>query len=95
MIAVDPADNSKQGSANDDAKNDTDAKVKIDNIYQQLKVALISPPWPAPRAKILKAWPSGGDIGFATEEELKNNGFPPELVTQFLARCRLAVLPTR
>src|SRR5205823_5071595 len=37
MIAVDPADNSAQGIKNDDAKNDTDAKVKIDQIYQQLK----------------------------------------------------------
>src|SRR5438094_10543610 len=37
MIAVDPADNSRQGITTDDAKNDTDAKVKIDNVYQQLK----------------------------------------------------------
>ena len=25
----------------------------------------------------------GGDIGFAGENELKQNGFPPELITQF------------
>ena len=27
----------------------------------------------------------GGDIGFATEEDLKQNGFPPELITRFFA----------
>ena len=37
MIAVDPADNSKAGIKNDDAKSDADAKTKIDAIYQHLK----------------------------------------------------------
>ena len=36
MIMVDPADNSADG-IKDDAKGDTDAKLKIDNIYQQLQ----------------------------------------------------------
>jgi tetratricopeptide (TPR) repeat protein len=36
MIMVDPADNSAQGIAND-AKNEAEAKLKIDNIYQQLQ----------------------------------------------------------
>ena len=36
MIVVDPADNSDTG-INDDAKNEADAKLKIDNIYQQLQ----------------------------------------------------------
>jgi len=36
MIMVDPADNSQQGVAGDDAKNETDAKTKIDNINAQL-----------------------------------------------------------
>jgi len=36
MIVVDPADNSSTGIG-DDAKNDADAKLKIDNIYQQLQ----------------------------------------------------------
>ena len=36
MIVVDPADNSAQGIT-DDAKNEADAKLKIDNIYQQLQ----------------------------------------------------------
>ncbi len=36
MIVVDPTDNSGQGIQND-AKSDAEAKVKIDNVYQQLK----------------------------------------------------------
>lgn len=78
MIAVDPADN---GLKNDDAKNDTDAKVKIDNIYQQLKSG-------ADFASVARAKSEdqslarGGDIGFATEEELKTTGFPPDVIAQ-------------
>lgn len=78
MIAVDPADN---GLKNDDAKNDTDAKVKIDNIYQQLKGG-------ADFASVARAKSEdqslarGGDIGFATEEELKTTGFPPDVISQ-------------
>src|SRR5213080_2918490 len=37
MIAVDPADNSKAGIKNDDAKSDADAQTKINAIYQDLK----------------------------------------------------------
>ena len=81
MIAVDPADNSQQGITGDDAKNDTDAKVKIDGIYQQLKggadFATVA------RAKSEdQSLARGGDIGFATEDELKQTGFPADLVSQ-------------
>jgi parvulin-like peptidyl-prolyl isomerase len=82
MIAVDPADNSQQGITNDDAKNDTDAKVKIDGIYQQLKAG-------ADFATVARAKSEdqslarGGDIGFAGEDELKQTGFPADLVSQF------------
>lgn len=78
MIAVDPADN---GLKNDDAKNDTDAKVKIDSIYQQLKggadFATVA------RAKSEdQSLARGGDIGFATEDELKQTGFPADVIAQ-------------
>lgn len=81
MIAVDPQDNSAQGISLDDAKNETDAKVKIDNIYQQLKAG-------ADFATVARAKSEdgslarGGDIGFATEEELRQTGFPAEIVAQ-------------
>ena len=81
MIAVDPQDNSAQGIKQDDAKNDTDAKVKIDNIYQQLKAG-------ADFATVARARSEdasltrGGDIGFASEDELKQTGFPADVVSQ-------------
>src|SRR5215813_2593148 len=88
MIAVDPQDNSKQGISSDDAKNDTDAKLKIDNIYQQLKGG-------ADFATVARARSEdsslarGGDIGFATEDELKSTGFPPEVVSQFFGSMQV------
>ena len=83
MIAVDPADNSKDGIAADDAKNDTDAKVKIDNIYQQLKGGADFATVARAKSEDRQSLARGGDIGFATEDELKQNGFPPDLVSQF------------
>jgi hypothetical protein len=79
MIVVDPADNSASGII-DDAKNETDAKSKIDNIYQQLQgkadFATVA------RAKSEDASAlRGGDVGFATEEALRQNGFPQELIS--------------
>ena len=75
-IAVDPRDNGAQ----DDAKNDADAKLKIDTIYQQLKTADF-----AEVALARSEDPSnirGGDIGFATEDQLRENGFPESLITE-------------
>ena len=83
MIAVDPADNSGQGITQGDAKSDAEGKTKIDDVYQQLKGG-------ADFATVARAKSEdqsllrGGDIGFATEEDLKQNGFPPDLVAQFL-----------
>ena len=88
MIMVDPADNAGTGIA-DDAKNDADAKLKIDNIYQQLQggadFATVA------RAKIedINSLRGGGDIGFATEEDLRTNGFPPELISNFFGSMQV------
>jgi parvulin-like peptidyl-prolyl isomerase len=77
-IVVDPADNGAQ----DDAKSEPEAKVKIDGIYAQLKSG-------ADFATVARARSEdatnvrGGDLGFATEEELKQNGFPQSLIEQF------------
>jgi peptidyl-prolyl cis-trans isomerase SurA len=75
MIAVDPTDNGAQ----DDAKSEAEAKLKIDNIYSQLKNGADF----ADVARARSEDPSnarGGDIGFATEADLKQNNFPPQLV---------------
>jgi peptidyl-prolyl cis-trans isomerase SurA len=82
MIMVDPADNSSQGIT-DDAKNDADAKLKIDNIYQQLQGKADFATVARAKSEDINTLRSGGDIGFATEQDLKNNGFPTEVVANF------------
>jgi parvulin-like peptidyl-prolyl isomerase len=85
-IVVDPEDNGLQ----DDAKSDAEAKVKIDNIYAQLKSG-------ADFATVARARSEdadqirrqGGDLGFATEDALKQNGFPQELIAQFFGPMQI------
>lgn len=77
-IIVDPRDNHMQ----DDAKSEAEAKLKIDTIYQQLKSGS------ADFAEIARARSEdqtnvrGGDIGFAQEDDLKQNGFPETLIAK-------------
>jgi parvulin-like peptidyl-prolyl isomerase len=76
-IIVDPRDNGAQ----DDAKTEAEAKLKIDNIYQQLKnadFAEVARARSEDRSNV-----QGGDIGFATEEQLKQNNFPASLIAKF------------
>ncbi|HEX8651121.1 MAG TPA: SurA N-terminal domain-containing protein [Pyrinomonadaceae bacterium] len=84
-ISVDPTPSE---GMQDDAKSDAEAKQKIDLIYQQLKSG-------ADFATVARArsedsyGPRGGDIGFATEDDLKRNGFPEELVSQFFNKLEV------
>ena len=82
MIVVDPADNSATGIA-DDAKNEADAKLKIDNIYQQLQGKADFATVARARSEDVSSLRAGGDIGFATEDALRENGFPQELISSF------------
>jgi foldase protein PrsA len=76
-IVVDPRDNGAQ----DDAKSEAEAKLKIDSIYQQLKNSDFAE---VARAKSEdQSNINGGDIGFATEDQLKQAGFPATLIAQF------------
>ena len=88
MIVVDPADNSATGIA-DDAKNDADAKLKIDNIYQQLQGKTDFATVARARSEDINSLRQGGDIGFATEDDLKANGFPPELISNFFGSMQV------
>lgn len=88
MIMVDPADNSAEGIAND-AKNETDAKLKIDNIYQQLQGKADFATVARAKSEDINSVARGGDIGFATEEDLKNNGFPAELVGELFGKMQV------
>src|SRR5689334_10081016 len=83
MIMVDPLDNSAQG-VRDDAKNDTDAKLKIDNIYAQLQGKADFATVARAKSEDAQSVQRGGDVGFFSEEELKSNEFPPELISSFL-----------
>jgi parvulin-like peptidyl-prolyl isomerase len=80
-IVVDPADN----GATNDAKSDTEAKTKIDIIYQQLKsggdFATVAREKSEDPQSVLR----GGDVGFFSEDQLKQSGFPQELITRFFS----------
>jgi peptidyl-prolyl cis-trans isomerase SurA len=83
MIVADPADNTNQGISQNDAKNDAEAKLKIDNIYQQLKGGADFATVARAKSEDAQSLTRGGDLGFATEDDLKQNAFPPELVSRF------------
>ena len=88
MVVADPADNAAQGITQADAKSDAEAKLKIDNVFQQLKGGADF----ATVARSKSEDPSfarGGDVGFATEDDLKQNGFPPELITRLFGSMQI------
>jgi len=89
MIVVDPSDNSQQGITNDDAKSEADAKTKIDNINSQLKSGADFATVARAKSEDPNTIPRGGDIGFATEDDLKNNGFPADLVGKFFGSMQI------
>jgi peptidyl-prolyl cis-trans isomerase SurA len=82
MIMVDPADNAP-GITQNDAKGDAEAKLKIDNINQQLKGGADFATVARAKSEDATSVPRGGDIGFATEDELKQNAFPADLISKF------------
>ncbi len=88
MIMVDPADNSGDGIVND-VKNEAEAKLKIDNIYQQLQGKADFATVARAKSEDVNSVARGGDIGFATEEDLKNNGFPAELVSELFGKMQV------
>jgi len=83
VIIVDPADNSEQGIQND-AKNEAEAKLKIDNIYQQLKGGADFATVARSKSEDAQSLVKGGDIGFFTEDGLKQAGLPKELTDLFM-----------
>jgi peptidyl-prolyl cis-trans isomerase SurA len=88
MIVVDPADNSGEG-LKDDAKGDVDAKLKIDAIYQQLQGKADFATVARAKSEDVQSLRSGGDIGFLTEQELKNSNFPADLVTSLFGSMQV------
>ena len=88
VIIVDPADNSTQGIQSD-AKNDAEAKLKIDNVYQQLKSGADFATVARARSEDYDSLVRGGDIGFFSEDRLKQTGFPKELTDQFMGSMQI------
>ncbi|CAN5674269.1 peptidylprolyl isomerase [soil metagenome] len=81
VIIVDPADNSSQGvPAANDAKNEAEAKLKIDNLYQQLKGGADFATVARSKSEDASSLVRGGDIGFFSEDGLKQAGLPKELM---------------
>lgn len=84
VIVVDPADNSAQGLT-DDAKGDAAAKAKVDAVYAELKggttdFATVARAKSEDAQSLLK----GGDIGFFSENAMRQAGFPKELIDSFM-----------
>lgn len=80
-IVVDPRDSA--GQYPDDAKNEQEAKNKVESIYSLLKSGTVDF---AEVARSRSEDPSiirGGDLGFATEEELRQNRFPQAMISEF------------
>jgi parvulin-like peptidyl-prolyl isomerase len=96
MIMVDPADNSSTGIT-DDAKNEADAKLKIDNIYQQLQGKADFATVARAKSEDASSLRSGGDLPFMTEQDLRNNNFPDALISSFLGSMQVGdyTQPTR
>lgn len=92
-IIVDPADNGLPS----DAKGEIEAKQKIDLIYQQLKSGADFATVAREKSEDGNSALRGGDIGFATEEDLKQNNFPETLVAEFFNKMEVGsyTTPTR
>jgi len=88
-IVADPADNSAQGITQGDAKSEAEAQTKINDVNQQLKSGADFATVARAKSEDANSLLRGGDIGFATEEDLKQNGFPPDLVARFFGSMQV------
>ena len=85
VIIVDPADNSSQGILpQNDAKNEAEAKLKIDNVYQQLKGGADFATVARSKSEDASSLVRGGDIGFFSEDGLKQAGLPKDVTEQLM-----------
>jgi parvulin-like peptidyl-prolyl isomerase len=83
VIVVDPADNSAQGIT-DDAKGDATAKSKIEAVNQQLKSGADFAAVARAKSEDANSLLKGGDIGFFSEDQMRQTGFPKELIDSFM-----------
>lgn len=84
-IIIDPTDNGMQS----DAKSDLEAKQKVDQVYSQLENKAEFADVARAKSEDSNSNASGGDIGFATEEDLKKNNFPANLIDEFFNKMEV------
>ena len=90
VIIVDPADNTQQGILpQNDAKNEAEAKLKIDNLYQQLKGGADFATVARSKSEDATSLVRGGDIGFFSEDGLKQAGLPKDIIDLFMGSMQV------
>ena len=90
VIIVDPVDNTPQGILpQNDAKNEAEAKLKIDNLYQQLKGGADFATVARSRSEDANSLVRGGDIGFFSEDGLKQAGLPKDIIDLFMGSMQV------
>lgn len=90
VVIVDPADNTAQGILpQNDAKNEAEAKLKIDNLYQQLKGGADFATVARSKSEDATSLVRGGDIGFFSEDGLKQAGLPKEITDLFMGSMQV------
>jgi parvulin-like peptidyl-prolyl isomerase len=83
VIIVDPSDNAAQ-QITDDAKGEAAAKAKVDSIYQDLKGGADFATVARAKSEDSQSLLKGGDIGFFSEEGMRQAGFPKDLTDSFM-----------
>ncbi len=90
VIIVDPVDNTAQGILpQNDAKNEAEAKLKIDNLYQQLKGGADFATVARSKSEDANSLVRGGDIGFFSEDGLKQAGLPKDIIDLFMGSMQV------
>lgn len=90
VIIVDPTDNTAQGIlTQNDAKNEAEAKLKVDNLYQQLKGGADFATVARSKSEDANSLVRGGDIGFFSEDGLKQAGLPKDLIDLFMGAMQV------
>lgn len=85
-IVVDPRDNGLQ----DDAKSDQEAQQKIKEVQAQLQQNGTGIFADLARARSEdQSNAKGGDIGFATEDDLREEGFPQDLIAKLFGQLKV------
>jgi parvulin-like peptidyl-prolyl isomerase len=74
------------GVYNEDAKSEAEAAAKINRIYTQLKSGADFATVARASSEDPSGLQRGGDIGFANEDDLRQNGFSPELVARLFGQ---------